>query len=275
MNVDCKWVERNLEALFCDRLGTEDNRVAREHIETCEVCRNELRALKAIDPLIKTYFQRQLETARRPRVMDIRKVFGVSAVAVTLAAILLFAVLRPGQMNSTGQPAASAAEIAPAESIQPPAPIKDNSGVQIERAKPLPDPGLPADRKSVAAPPLATDSPEFLVTDPAGYSHTLADYRNHILVIGVWAPDQLESAANLDRLYRTFGGNPKFRFLGVSNQQVGKPPNTTFPAVYNQGSKLFGAQPGDYLLMDEHGAVRQRGSLVKDFENLRQALQGK
>jgi hypothetical protein len=275
MNVDCKWVEKNLEVLFCDGPGTEDSRVARDHIESCVSCRNEVQALNAIDPLIKHYFQLQLETARQPRTIDTRKVFGVGAAAVTLIAVLLFAVLRTPQTTAIPPFAPTETRIAPTEPIQPPAPIKDNSEPQIERAKPSPNPGLPVDRKPLAAAPLSPDSPDFLVTDPAGYSHTLDDYRDHVLIIGVWAPDQLESAASLDRLYRTFGTNPKFRFLGVSDQQVPKPANTIFPAVYNQGSKLFGAKPGEYVLLDENGSVLERGSLLKDFEHLRLALQGK
>jgi hypothetical protein len=275
MNVDCKWVEKNLEALFCEGPGAEDRRIAREHIESCVSCRSEVQALNAIDPLVKHYFQLQLATARHRRTFDSRKVFGVGAAGVTLAAVVMFAVLRTPQPAPTPLPTPSETRIAPTEPIQPPAPIKDNSEPPIERAKPIPAPALPADRKPVVAAPLSPNSPDFLVRDPAGYSHTVDEYRNHVLIIGVWAPDLLESAASLDRLYKTFGTNPKFRFLGVSNQEVPKPANTTFPAVYNQGSKLFGAQPGEYVLLDENGSVLERGSLLNDFDHLRMALQGK
>ena len=94
-------------------------------------------------------------------------------------------------------------------------------------------------------------------------------------MIGLWRPDQAGPASNLDRLYKAFGSNPKFRFLGVTNERNAKPNNLTFPVVYNQGSKLFGAQPGDFVLLDESGSIELRGSLVKDFENLRKTLQGK
>ena len=107
------------------------------------------------------------------------------------------------------------------------------------------------------------------------YAVDLDDYRGHVVVIGVWAAGLSEPTANLDRLYKAFGPNPKFRFLGVSNQRSAKPANTTFPAVYNQGSKLFGALPGEFVLLDENGSIERRGSLVKDFNSLQKELQGK
>ena len=63
MTVDCKWVEKNLEALFCDRLNPEQDQLARRHIDSCVSCRNEVQALNAIDPLIKNHFRRELEIA--------------------------------------------------------------------------------------------------------------------------------------------------------------------------------------------------------------------
>jgi len=51
-----------------------------------------------------------------------------------------------------------------------------------------------------------------------------------------------------------------------------KPTNTTFPLAYNQGSRLFEAAPGDFVLVNETGSVQLRGSLVKDFDKLQKAL---
>ena len=88
MTVDCRWVEKNLEALFCDSLNEEESRRARAHIENCAMCRKEAQALNAIDPLVKNYFQRELEIARRPRAIDTRRVAGLSgAVAAALAIV--------------------------------------------------------------------------------------------------------------------------------------------------------------------------------------------
>jgi hypothetical protein len=126
-------------------------------------------------------------------------------------------------------------------------------------------------------PPVAVSSsaPEFLLTDPAGYSHSLEDYRGHVVVIGVWRHDQRESIANLEELYKTFGTNSKIRFVGVPNDRRSKADNTTFPVLYNQGSKLFGAKAGEFVLLDENGSVESRGSLVKDFDSLTKTLRSK
>ena len=112
-------------------------------------------------------------------------------------------------------------------------------------------------------------------TDPAGYSHTADEYRGHVVVIGIWSVDQPEATGNLDWLYRTYAANTKLRFFGVSKIGQTKPANVTFPVVYNQGSKVFGARPGDFVVLDENGSVELRGSLVKDFDSIRKLLQGK
>ena len=44
MTVDCQWIEKNLEALSCDRLNEEEVRLAKAHIEACESCRTEAQA---------------------------------------------------------------------------------------------------------------------------------------------------------------------------------------------------------------------------------------
>jgi len=63
--------------------------------------------------------------------------------------------------------------------------------------------------------------------------------------------------------------------LAVSIDQSAKPANTTFPILYNQGSKLFGAQAGDFVVLDQNGTVELRGSLVKDFDDLVRTLRAR
>ena len=117
------------------------------------------------------------------------------------------------------------------------------------------------------------------MTDPAGYSRTLADYRGYTLLIGVWSSNQPNSAANLERLYKTFGSNPKLRLIGVTNERQAKPANTTFPVLYNQGSRLLDAKEGDFVLVNSTGSILLRGSLKEDSgsleKSLRAALAGK
>jgi len=275
MNVDCQWVGKNLEALFCDGLTEPEERLARMHIKNCTSCRNEAHALNAIDPLIKNYFRRELETARRPRVVHKGRVFGITGAAATVFAALLFLLIRTPQ-STPAFPVVPPPEVTPSvASADTPSPIKQNETEEPTRAKPSPEPSASPDRQPRATPAIGANAPEFLVTDLAGYSHTVEELRGHVVVITVWSGNQGESITNTERLYKAFAANPKFRFLGVSSDRQPKPANTTFPVVYNQGSKIFGARPGEFVLLDENGAVELRGSLMKDIDVLTKTLRGK
>jgi hypothetical protein len=274
MTVDCQWIEKNLEALFCDRLNEEESRLARSHIDNCAACGREARALNAIDPLIKSHFQRELEIARRPRVFHRARVFGLAGVAASVAIVLFLVLIRPTNSTSVVTPTAGFPTETPVVSNEPTRPVKEEDAIEIKRAKP--EPSSPVDRKrQPPLPPVTANSPDFLVTDPAGYSHTLDEYRGRVVLIAVWSQNQTESIANIERLHRANSTNPKFRLIGVSTARQPKPANTTFPIFYNEGSKLFGAQPGEFVLLDENGTAELRGSLTKDVENLRKILQSK
>jgi len=275
MIVDCLWIEKNLEALFSDTLSDDESRLARSHIETCAACRQETMALNAIDPLIKNHFRRELAIARRPPLVHKARVLGLSGAAAAVVALLLFFATRTPQALPVVAPVAGVPTIqAPAP--EPPAtpPIKADDPAAIQRAKPTPAPNVVPDRKP-QVPPVTSNSPELLVTDAAGYSHTIDEFRGRTVVIAVWDNDQSESIANIERLYKANVANPKIRFVVVSNERLPKPTNTTFQTFYNQGSKLFGAKPGEFVMLNESGATELKGSLVKDIESLRRELQGK
>src|SRR5437879_5591521 len=98
MTVDCQWIQRNLEALFCGTLSPEENRIAQEHVEGCGSCNKEIAALSAIDPLVKRYFQNELNRAigvraTRPRAFWRRRL-ALTSGAVLAAAVLLAVVIR-------------------------------------------------------------------------------------------------------------------------------------------------------------------------------------
>jgi hypothetical protein len=278
MNIDCQWINENLEALFSGTLAQEDQDRAQHHIESCGSCGKEIAALKSIDPLVKRYFEGELDRVRRgtPRNFAKGRLVALSSAALIAICLLLVAALR------TSHPNPAIPNIGPAQAVasaQPPAlpPVKsiDTATSEVERAKPVES---AANDQAQTPPVLATSdngAPEFLVTDPAGYSRTLNDYRGHVFVMGVLNSSQPESIANFERLYRAFNSNPKFRFLAVSNERQVKPTNTTFPVAYNQGSKLFGTLPGNFVLLDEMGSIRLRGSVVKDFDSLQKALQNR
>jgi hypothetical protein len=279
MNIDCQWINKNLEALFTGALSREDQDRAQHHIDNCGPCSKELAALNSIDPLVKRYFEGELNRIRHspPRTVAKGRLVALTSAALAAVALLLVFTLRTSPPNFPAVPNAERAQsnASAQPAAVPPAKILDGTGPQVERAKPV-----ESTAGDAAQPPrvLATsdsNAPEFLVSDPAGYSRTLDDYRGHVFVFGVLNAREADAASNLERLYKTFGTNTKFRFLAVSTDRPFKRTNTTFPIAYNRGSKLLGAVPGDFVLLDEAGTVQLRGSLVKDFDRLKLALQEK
>jgi hypothetical protein len=277
MTIDCQWISKNLESVFCDRLTGGLQRAARDHISNCEHCRAEVQALIGVDALIKTYFQQQLAAARAPKQRRMSRVYAL--VAAGLTAIFLLILLQGPAQVTTNQPNAAAslqtpAAIAPVQS--PAAPVKAaGDSTDSERAKPSPPPEQPAGLSSDSQQSTARrQDSDFIVFDPAGYARTLADYRGYVVVVGIWDAQHADSIEGFERLYKAFGSRSSLRFLGVSNGREPKPANTTFPILYNQGSKLFGAEPGEFILLDKAGAVRLRGSLTSDFADLEQQLEG-
>jgi hypothetical protein len=275
MTIDCQWISKNLESVFCDRLTGGLARAAHDHISNCEHCRAEVQALIGVDSLIKKYFQQQLAVARAPRQRRMFRVYALVAAGVAAMFILIF-FQAPAQIT-TNQPNPAASVqmpvvIAPVQS--PVAPVKAaGGGTDSERAKPSSSPRQPAGLFSDAQQSAASrQDSDFIVFDPAGYARTLADYRGYVVVIGIWDAQHPDSIDGFERLYKAFGSRSSLRFLGVLNGRERKPANTTFPILYNQGSKLFGAEPGEFILLDKAGTVRLRGSLTSDFADLEQQL---
>jgi hypothetical protein len=279
MNMDCRWVENHLEAIFCDTLAEEETRIAREHIENCAACRNEVQSLMAIDPLIKKYFHAQIARAMRAGDAPARGIrrfrWSLQTVAVAVVAVVLVLLFRIPQTNDVQTPVPAQTAAAPV-SVDGPSIDKKDSAEPNERAKPSADRLAEADvaSRSAVLPPTSdtTNAPAFLVSDPAGYSHSIQDYRGFKTLIGVWSPEQPRSITGCERLYKAFGSDPALRFIGVSPQRSPKPRNTTFPVFSNQGSRLMDAKPGEFVLLSESGTVTMRGLLAEDFETLSKKL---
>ena len=272
MNIDCQWIDKNMEVFFCDGLDEQETRLARAHVEGCPRCRNEVAALAAVDPIVKNFFRRQMSAARAPR--RLRRSFAYGTAAAVLVSAFLFAmILRGPQVSTTSSvPASSQPQIASNAPAEAPPVVKTEGEAETLRAKPD---ALPATAAIPASPARAEDrnAPDFLVADAAGYTRSLSDYRGYVALIGIWSSDQPEAVANLESLYKNFSSNTRLRFAGVTSEQGAKAANATFPVFYNQGSKLFGAQPGEFVLLDESGSVRLRGSLTKDLDALTKSLQ--
>ena len=258
--MDCEWIDKNIEAILSDDLSGDDSRLARGHISGCERCRKEVQSLIAIDPLIKKYFQAQLHRAMNPRpshgsAVWRRRAWSGASVAI-LAAILFAIIPRNPQVDNSPSTIAVQPQVALIAPVESPSVSKNEAVSEDERAKPSATTG---DNAIFPSSEPAPDAPAFLVMDPAGYSRTLDDFRGFTTLIGFWSADQPEAIANLERLYKTFGRNAKFRLVGVSSQRgVQKPANTTFPLFHNQGSRAL-AGPGEFVLLSETGEVRMRG----------------
>jgi hypothetical protein len=225
--------------------------------------------------LIRRYFRNHLSSARQSRTLRKGRIFGISAAAATAAVLLSVLLIRtpaPQPLVTTITPPPNTEAIAAVETAVP---VKKDEPDAPARTKPSAEPSATPDRKASLSAPTLPNAPDFLVTDPAGYSHRLEEYRGHLVLLAVWSSDQSDSISAIEKLYKTHAANSKLRFLGVSNQPQVKPPNTTFPVLYNQGSKLLGAQPGEFVLLDENGAVELRGSLVRDFDAITKALRSK
>jgi len=282
MNIDCQWLEQNLEGYFCERLSPNDLDRANLHIEGCSECRKSIQEFHAIDPLIRQVFNRNLSIARTPRKPRARRLAPVYVGATAAIALAIWAGVKTSKMPGlppAPQPPQQAVAVAPQETIapQPPAIVKSQGKPPIERAKPQPAPLVTAPQPSQPASHAAVVDPTekrapFLVSDAAGYSRTLSDFRNHVLIFGVWSSHEPRTISALQRLYEIYGSNAKLRILGVSNERQAKPANGTFPVVYNENSQLLGAQPSDIVIVDGTGAVRFRGSLLDNPNNLAKTI---
>jgi hypothetical protein len=266
MKVDCQWIEENLEALSSDRLSPEDDFHARTHLESCSHCREKLADLKMVDPLVKQLFRQNLAIARTPRRR--RSPVLIGAFGTGLVAIILLIVISAMPRGVAdvprlqSPPAVASLPGADGASI----PKVGEPGTQ-DRTKPeTAAPDRPLDDTS--KPAVSANAPEFLVVDPAGYSRTLVDFRDHVLIFGVWTASQPQTISSLQRVYETFSRNTKLRILGVAAAKEAKPAATTFPIAYNQGSTLLGAKSAEFLIVDGKGVVRARGSLLGSPANV-------
>ncbi len=240
MNVDCQWIDSNLEAFFCDQLNSEENRRARNHIAGCDRCRDLVSELKAVDPLVKKLFHHELAHARSPQR---RSPVLIGSVAAAVAALILVVVMQVPQFVTNHSAEGSQPIAAATTAIQEPVLPKVPETASTDRVKPDAAALDQRGQVPVRAVPVPENAPDFLVTDPAGYSRNLKDFRDHVLIFGVWTSQRPQTVSSLQHVYQAFAPNTKLRILGVATQREAKPKAATFPITYNQGSKLFGVDP--------------------------------
>jgi hypothetical protein len=273
MNADCQWIDSKLEAFFCDGLTADENRRTRKHLADCDRCRDVVAELNAVDPVVRKLFRHELARARSPQR---RSPVLIGSVATAFAALILVIVMQVPRIvtndNTQGNLPVASATTAPVQDAVIP---KVPETVSTERVKPD---ALALDQRGrgpVPPIPVGENAPDFLVTDPAGYSRNLNDFRNHVLIFGVWTSQRPQTVSNLQRVYQAFSANPKLRILGVAPQREAKPAAATFPITFNQGSKLFGAKTGELLIVDSSGVVRMRGTLEQDQTSLVSSIKTK
>jgi len=267
MKVDCQWIQENLEALSFERLSPEDDFSVRTHLESCSHCRQTLDDLKIVDPLVKRLFRENMAVARTPRRR--RSPVLIGAFGTGLAAIIVLIIISAMPRSVANVPRlespAVVASVPTSESAGSVPKVGDLTAQ--DRAKPEPAPAdKPGSDETKADVPANTA--DFLVADPAGYSRTLNDFRDHVLIFGVWTSAQPQTVSNLQRIYETFNKNTKLRILGVALGKETKPKSSTFPIAFNQGSALLGAKSAEFVVVDGKGAVRARGSLLGPPENV-------
>jgi len=277
MIVDCQWIDKNMEALLSGTLSHQDQERARNHLESCGACGKEVAALNSIDPLVKKYFEAELDTVLRrhaahvPRPSKARNV-ALSTAAVVALSVLVAVMLRTPPVSPTLSSISPEPQVASSQTVATPPALKTTEPNSLERTKPIETASGDHGQIPRVIATAPENAPDFLVFDTAGYSRSLNDYRGYVFIVGILNASQPESIANLERIYKTFNSNPKFRFLAVSMDRQSRPSKTTFPIAYNHGSKLFGARPGEFVMLDETGSVRLRGSLLQNYENLQRAL---
>lgn len=272
MNVDCRWIEENLEAICCDRLNLEEDRLTRSHLENCTHCRAKFAELTSIDPIIQQIFRHDLAIARTPKVRRSPVLIGGFATAFALIlAVLVWAI--PPHSNSTAPVIQAPPAVAQVSETSLPNVPKMAETAQRDRAKPEPAPDKAPAANVIPAPAVGENAPDFVVTDPAGYSRTLNDYHGYVLVFGVWGADQPRTISNLEHVYETLGKNTKLRIIGVTLRRQPRPKTATFPIAFNQGSKLLGATQGDLLIVDGTGKTRLRANLLQDPNALLNSIQ--
>jgi len=277
MKVDCQWFAANIEAFFCDALDAQQFQLASEHLKTCLSCRSEVQSLRDMDPLVRQVLEYRMSKAEAAADAPKRSLgfqLGLAGAATALVAVLIFAVfLRHNDGPSNLLPPNQIA-------VQIPDSSSDNDGkteaaAPDARTKPdapdLKSPGI----KPGPEPAIAENAPAFLVTDPAGYSRNLEDFRGRVVLIGVWSSDQPEAAENIQKLYQSFGNRTEVRILGVTSRSEQRPAGMTFPLVFNSGSRLLDTRSSDYVIVDKAGTVQMRGSLIGDSNALTSKIKSK
>jgi hypothetical protein len=260
---NCEWFNSKLEGYFCDSLADQELRRFQSHLATCSECREQVESLNRIDPLVRGVLQHRLALAQtavhangRPRILRLGLALG------SLAAIIVLFVFGMGFQQQEAPLSPVAAQPPAVEnSLEPD--VKKDSASETDPPLAKPDDGTPV--KPAPQPELDTpldNGPAFGITDAAGQAITLETYRGHVLLFGLVSPEQKTAVNHLEQVYEAFGSNPGIRVLAVPRHREDDFRGAKFPLFFNNGSRLLGAQEGEFVLVDASGKVRLKDSLA-------------
>jgi len=260
---NCQWINSKLEAYFTEELPGEEFQRVQDHLASCAECRRQVDSFQEIDSMVRGVFKRRVALAQQAAQMNTRpRVFKIALASTTLAVVALLLVIgMPFFQQTPAPPVATQTPSVP--EIQPE--VKKDS-VEGSANRQLAKPGDEAPAPTAVEPSLesiGSDAPDFVITDPAGYTATLETYRGRAFLFGVVSRDQKSAVAGLQQIYDAFDSNRGIRIVGISRQHRDEGfDRATFPILFNHGSKLMGIADGHFLLLDATGKPRLEGSLT-------------
>jgi hypothetical protein len=260
---NCEWLNSKLEAYFCDDLAGDEQQRFHAHLASCSDCRQYMESFNRITPLVRGVLQHRLAIAQtavrsngRPRVFKL-----ALATVSTLAVALIVLVVGMRTVHEAPAPAIAVQPPAIQRSAEPDGIKKESQEPPINLAKPLDGtPAQPAPQPQLDE--ALANGPEFAITDAAGYTLTLETYRGRVLLFGVVSADQKSAVSNLEQLYDAFGSNGRVAMLAVARHRTDDFRGVKVPLFFNNGSKLLGAEAGEFRLLDATGKMRLEGSLT-------------
>jgi len=244
MTTECRWIESRVEDLFSD-----DPRVRHdidEHLASCSPCRCEVEAHQDLDRLLASYFNarmnhRGIGDRHKPRLL-------VAAAAVTAVALAAW-------VGVSYEPPGSTVSDAPTLSAAPGVGTGVSGLAKPSESGPA-SAADPGDGLSATA-----SEADFYVVDAAGYAYTSEDLGGSTLVIGVFDSTGI-GGEEFGQLYEAIPAQPDLRFIAVFHEGTDTAVLRGVPIMMNRGSTLFGTAPGEFIILNEDGAVFERGTLT-------------
>ena len=265
MNVDCNWVDSNLETLLFNQLDTSHPASVANHLKSCERCRKQIDDHTKVANLIEAYMSQQLSRAQRP--VGQNQAVGRLAVAGVLATAVLGLLLwLPYYGRQTNQQASPRVAELKSNEINPSMSV-DKLSEALGPARSKPGIGAPlvnqamSPNRQIQTSVINSIDAKFQVIDEAGYSYSLNDFQGSVMIVAVF-DDTYDSALLFQEVYDAYAALPNLRVLGVlKGVAVKRPTGTTFPLMSNRGSALLDTQVGEFVIIGIDGSPHRRGLL--------------